>query len=101
MVALDNKPLNQQKCPFAHNNQCQRNHSFAKALINNDVVDAAYFGLIYHEGNDEILRKWNEYKNICQINELDFIFEINASEIVNGSSDTIYKKYFFDRYKIG
>lgn len=82
-------------CPFADNNQCQRNHAFSKALTG---VEKAYFGLIYHDSNTEIIREWDKYKALCTNEEQENLFEIKAGDLVLCSSDDCYKKYFKDRY---
>ena len=87
-------------CPFAKNNQCQRNHSFAKALMLNRIVEEAYFGLVFHDKNTCIQTHWNNYKNFCSPLEQQYLFEIKASDLVSVSNDKTYKRYFYDRYLI-
>lgn len=85
------------KCPFAANNQCQRNHAFAKAIIGSKA-DEAYFGLAYHDRNNLIYNLWNKYKDSCVAIERESLFEIKVSDIIAYSNDETYKKYFRERY---
>jgi hypothetical protein len=87
-------------CPFKFNHQILRNHSFAKAIVENNRADEAYFILVHHDGNEEIVNEWNSYFNLLSPALQNDLKIITASEIVNISSDPTYKKYFKDRYQL-
>lgn len=88
------------RCPFIRNNQCMRNHALAKALIKNDMVDEAYFGLVFHDDNKSIIKEWESYKSMCTESEKDFLYEVKASELISCSSEYTYRKYLGDRYQL-
>jgi len=92
-------------CPFLTNNQCMRNHAFAKALSTKDKaivdkVDKAYFGLVFHDENKPIQGKWNEYEDMCVESEKPLLFEVKASNLISCNPDKTYRKYMADRYKL-
>jgi hypothetical protein len=87
-------------CPFAENNQCQRNHAFAKALVKAGHADAAYFGLVYHDKNSDILNEWNRYQQMCQSSERQHLFTLPASQVLAATEDLTLRHYFRDRYLI-
>lgn len=89
-----------QECPFRDNNQCQRNHAFGKALVSASKVDEAYFGLVYHDDNEEILKEWRKYRKQCRSPEQSHLFEVRASEIVSVCADETLRRYFAERYLI-
>lgn len=98
---LDNDIDNKAKsCPFINNNQCIRNHALAHALKTNGGMAETYFGLIVYDGNNEIMKYWNEYYETMK--ESKELVSIRASEIVKafGVIDKTYKMYFDKRYGI-
>jgi hypothetical protein len=89
------------RCPFADNNQCQRNHALAKALIGAGKADEAYFGLVYHDANREILQEWDRYTALCKQEEQKrFLFTVPASELLACCEDETLRRYFADRYMV-
>jgi hypothetical protein len=89
------KEVFQKDCPFISNHQCLRNHSLAKHLSNHQKT---YFGLLYHEENESILKAWKDYKSI--LNNTDDLFEIKGIEIISASNNANLKKYYQDRYTL-
>jgi hypothetical protein len=87
-------------CPFINNNQCMRNHAFAKALVAANIVDRAYFVLVFHDENKPIQHEWQQYKSTCVESEKSLLFEVKASSLVSCSPDKTYKKYISDRYEL-
>ena len=75
-----------------------RNHAFAKALKKNNVVDEAYFGLVYHDENTSIKKEWDKYKDSCVDSEKQYLFEIKASDLMSCTTDETHRKYLTDRY---
>jgi hypothetical protein len=88
------------RCPFADNNQCQRNHAFAKTLVSRGIVDQAYFGVLIHDMNIFIDDKWKRYLTSCLPSEQSYLFTLLAGEVVSVSDDDNYRKYLKDRYLI-
>lgn len=87
-------------CPFSDNNQCLRNHSFARALVQKEGFQKAFFGLIYHDGNKKIESEWKKYCELVGPKYKNELFDIKASEIVRSSGDKFFRHYWEDRYKI-
>ncbi len=88
------------KCPFISNHQCLRNHAFARALRINDKYDKAFFGLVCHDGNEDIMEEFQHYYNLLTEKPQKEIFMLKASEIVKNAKDKIYKDYFSKRYNL-
>lgn len=86
-------------CPFAGNNQCQRNHAFANAL-RRPPAHETYFCLIYHDGNKDIQAAWDRYVLLCTPDERQRLYRIKASEFLAQSADDTLRVYFADRYEI-
>ena len=91
---------NDKKCPFLENNQCMRNHAFAKSMIKAGVVQKAYFGLLYHDDNECINTLWQRYKNTCAEEEKENLFDIKASCLVKEANDMMLSNYCRDRYRL-
>ena len=89
-----------EECPFKENHQCLRNHAFARALKTEKKLKKSFFGLVYHDGNDAICKEWGRYKEITSSDLRSELFIMQASELVRGSSDKNFKRYFKERYKI-
>jgi hypothetical protein len=88
------------RCPFADNNQCQRNLAFANA-IRGDTTDEAYFCLVHHDDNQVIQDAWDQYIALCLPEERLRLFRLKASDLVAHSSDETLRRYFEERYQIG
>jgi len=94
------KNRKEKDCPFKSNLQCLRNHSFLKALVENKDCDNAFFLLVYHDKNEDILNEWTKYYDLLSQKLKNDLILIKASDIVKLSYDNIYRKYFLDRYKL-
>ena len=88
--------LEQKECPFINNNQCMRNHALARAMKSDEKFKGTYFGLIYHDKNNDIEEEWKKYNNLFR--DQSELFSIKASEIVREYENNIYKLYFEKRY---
>jgi hypothetical protein len=86
-------------CPF-QSNQCLRNHAFARALKSEKKLKASFFGLVYHNGNQEIVKAWDSYRDLLTSDLKKELFILKASELVSKSKSDNYKRYFKERYKI-
>ncbi len=87
-------------CPFGENNQCQRNHAFARALVQSGQADAAYFGLVYHDDNKPIVKEWERYHQMCCDDVRKYLFALPASRALAMCQDQTLRRYFLDRYMI-
>jgi len=88
------------KCPFINNLQCLRNHSLARALVENNISDRAFFCLIFHDLNNDIQSEWTYYYNLLSDVIKNEVKLIQASKIVGLSKDLTFKKYCLERYKL-
>lgn len=87
-------------CPFIRTHQCLRNHSLGRALVDTGNVEYSYFILIYHENNEAIIEKWNEYLDTLSDSTKKEVNAIRIEDFVANSEDETYKKYYDDRYKL-
>jgi len=87
-------------CPFAKNYQSLRNHALSKALIQEKIVDEAFFVTLYHEGNKSIEKDFKIYADVLAPHEAKNIFAVTSQEIVNSSKNSTYKNYYANKYSI-
>ncbi|MCX5715030.1 MAG: hypothetical protein NT033_09620 [Candidatus Omnitrophica bacterium] len=92
--------LEVEECPFKENHQCLRNHAFARALKKEKKLKKCFFGLVYHDGNDAICEEWSRYMGIASPDLKSELFIMQASELVRGSNDKNFKRYFKEKYQI-
>jgi hypothetical protein len=88
----------QSACPFQNNHQCIRNHAFARALVKTGACEEAYFGLLYHDNNQQIEGEWIKYSKLVSPALKKELFSIKASELLNESASQIFREYFKVRY---
>jgi hypothetical protein len=74
--------------------QCHRNHALVRALIKAQKVDNAYFVLVHHEKNVNIVAEWDSYNEILADKAKQENIRISAEQFVRKSRNTNYKKYF-------
>lgn len=90
-------------CPFAgHAQQPMRNFAIAKGLEQNGTVDIAWFVLCVHDNNPNVLKHWDDWKEILP--SWDLAPLLPASRIVNaGEAEGLEKwtTWMRERYRLG
>jgi len=89
-------------CPFAgHQQQPMRNRALALALVQEGVVDRAWFGLCPHDDNPDVAREWLAWRALLPPTEQAHL--LPASEILAAGRDEghpAWARWMAERYRL-
>lgn len=89
-------------CPFAgHQQQPMRNLALAHALMQEGVVDHAWFGLCPHDQNPDVAREWSVWRGLLAEGELAPV--LPASEVLVAGRDAghgAWARWMAERYRL-
>jgi hypothetical protein len=89
-------------CPFAgHQQQPMRNLALAYALMQEGVVDRAWFGLCPHDQNPDVAREWTRWRALLPAAEIAPV--LPASEVLAAGRDAghgEWAQWMADRYRL-
>ncbi len=89
-------------CPFAgQNQQPMRNLAISHALVQEKIVDRAWFGLCAHDDNPDVAAQWAAWRSLLP--STDAAPVIRASEILAAGCDAghqVWAHWMADRYRL-
>jgi hypothetical protein len=89
-------------CPFAeHQQQPMRNRALAHALVQEGLVDRAWFGLCPHDENPDVAREWAAWRALLPPTEPAPL--LPASQVLAAGRDaghTVWADWMADRYRL-
>jgi hypothetical protein len=89
-------------CPFAgHQQQPMRNLAIAHALVQETIVDRAWFGLCPHDENPDVPREWNTWRRLLPAGEKAPV--LLASRVLEAGRDaghSDWARWMTDRYRL-
>jgi hypothetical protein len=72
-------------CPFAGDHQqVMRNHALALGMVQAGYVDVAWFGLVHHDDNPDVVLPFEEYRETCGTHP--GLFRLPASRLVTAGT---------------
>ena len=80
-----------------------RNHALALGLVQTGFCDFAYFGLLHHDHNPDVVPYWKQYCDMAA--EPNMLFQLKASELIDAAPHSgwwqNWAHYMRRRYALG